>query len=871
MMKKTLLTLSISALLFGCDSENTEAALVSKTNTATEQTRLLHVPSPQWQDQIIYFTMTDRFADGDTSNNDQGLGEYDPTRESHYSGGDIKGLINNLDYIKNLGATALWTTPLVANQWWSAAGNYGGYHGYWATDFSAVDAHVGTLDDYQELSHQLHTNGMYLIQDIVVNHTGNFFNYKGGQAGYDSADTAKNFTLLVPQDAPQPAPVQAPFDLIDRNNPEHVAADIYNWTPSITDFNNQSQQYTYQLASLADINTRNPVVINNFKKIYGDWIKNVGVDAFRIDTVRYVEHEFFNRFMHDSDGIHAAAKSTGRDHFLAFGEVFETSEPYENKAEQSITSYLDSSGLPQLNSVISFPLHHDLKTVFAQGFPTAHLAYRIEQHMKVYDNPYVVPTFIDNHDMGRFLATGDLAGFKQALATILTIPGIPTIYQGSAQAMTESRQAMFKGGFMAQRDYFNQDSEMFKFIARLAKLRTSDNLFTRGDLKIITANKNGSGALAYTRSYQGRTVLVMFNTSRNPILLDSIKVSDQAEKLRSLFGEFASMQTNQQGLLTTQLPGRAIIIAELDTIDNQSSKPLNSIAISPQHFNKTVSKNVQLTGNSTFINSQLHIVKNTRLDNVVTVNTDANGRWQYEYPVVNLGQELVSLVAYHPATQTTSNSINFTTEVTDVDYRQHLDDPANDDTGLTGKLTAPQHDQSKGQQDITAIDAVIGGDVLSLTLTMKELTYDWLPANGFDNVAFSIFIDLGKNQGQQTLPMINAQMPHNWQWDLGHVVYGWGNTTFSPVNSNAENQGDKFGIAPQVVVDKEAKTIKFIYRGSDFDVSSWKNAKLYITTWDITGEGAYRQLQPTPSPWNFGGGPDNGAKILDSAELELVD
>ena len=115
--------------------------------------------------------------------------------------------------------------------------------------------------------------------------------------------------------------------------------------------------------------------------------------------------------MHDPDGIHAVAKSTGRDRFLAFGEVFDTSEPFNNDAEMRVASYLGDEDMPQLNSVISFPLHHDLKTVFAQGFPTAHLAYRIQQHMDAYPDPYVIPTFIDNHDMGRFLSSGDVAGF----------------------------------------------------------------------------------------------------------------------------------------------------------------------------------------------------------------------------------------------------------------------------------------------------------------------------------------------------------------------------------------------------------------------------------------------------------------------------
>lgn len=870
--KYGLSLLALTTFVMACtpdtDRQQTRQADLSETKSDSEL--MLHVPSPQWQDQIIYFLMTDRFSDGDPSNNDQGLGEYDPTKESHYSGGDLQGVINNLDYIQNLGATAVWTTPIVANQWWYTKGSYGGYHGYWATDFSDIDKHIGDLSTFKALSDKLHRRGMYLVQDIVVNHTGNFFNYEGGMQGYDPMDTAKNFILLESPDSAQPAPIQPPFDLIDRHNKDHVEADIYNWTPSISDYGDLSQQYTYQLATLADINTKNPVVLDRFKQIYRDWILNTGVDAFRIDTVRYVEHEFFHHFMHDDDGIHAAAKSTGRDHFLAFGEVFDTSKPYQNDAEHRVASYLGSKDKPELNSLISFPLHHELKTVFAQGFPTDHLAYRIQQHMEVYDNPYIIPTFIDNHDMGRFLASGDVAGFKQALATIMTIPGIPTIYQGSAQAMVESRQAMFKGGYMAEQDHFDQNAELYQFIAELARIRTSDKLFTRGTLEILGSNLNGAGLLAYKRMYQGRTVLIMFNTSRNDILVEGLKVSDQPGELTSIFGPNAKMALTTEGKLTTELKGRSIIIAEVTDIQLAADATPAKIKILTLEPKGPVTEDLLISGSSTLPNSKLKVVKNTRLDTASEVTTDDSGNWQFNYPVKNLGEELVSILLYHTETKTTSGQISFTTEVTTPQYEFEFDDPRNDDHGLSGKLLAPQHAQSKGQQDIVAVKVEIGGENLKLTLTMREFTDDWIPANGFDNVAFSIFFGLKDQTGVKSLPLLNAQMPNDNMWNLGHVVYGWGNTTFSTLGADAKHQGEKFGVAPSVKVDKLKKSISFTYKTSDFGISSWLHANVYITTWDITGEGAYRELEPNKSEWSFSGGHHNDAKILDEVTIKLT-
>ncbi len=153
----------------------------------------LHVPSPVWGDQIIYFVMTDRVEDGDPTNNDQGAGEYDPSDHRRYSGGDLKGIEQRLDDIQGMGATAVWLTPPVANQWYDDYVDYGGYHGYWARDFKSVDEHYGTLEDYQSLSKSLHGRGMYLVQDIVLNHTANYSVYEKNK--FNVNDVCENFRL----------------------------------------------------------------------------------------------------------------------------------------------------------------------------------------------------------------------------------------------------------------------------------------------------------------------------------------------------------------------------------------------------------------------------------------------------------------------------------------------------------------------------------------------------------------------------------------------------------------------------------------------------------------------------------------------------
>ena len=519
----------------------------------------LHVPSPDWRDQFIYMAFIDRFQDGDPSNNDQGHGEYDPSRGSHFSGGDIQGIIQRLGYLKSLGVTAIWVTPPVANQWWSSSYRAAGWHGYWAVDFRKVDAHFGTLDDYRQLSHALHRNGMYLMQDVVVNHVGNFFEYDGQ---YDPNDTAKNFRLLE-ADSIQPAPTQPPFHQIDRNNPDHVAADIYYWTPTIADFSDRKQELTHSLGLLSDINTENPEVIRVLKETYKHWMDAAGLDGFRLDTVSLVDHEFWRRFMHDEDGIYAHAKRLGKNHFLTFGEVSAFSEPYADEGERRVASYLGTEEKPELNSVLNYPLYWEIKRVLVEGQATAQLAHRLQTYMALYADPHVAVNFIDNQDTPRFLSAGHLAAFRQALALLFTVPGIPVIYQGTEQGLTEPRPAMFAGGFLNERGSFDPDSRHYRYLQGLAGLRRENPALSRGGLEILASEPAGAGLFAYRRDYLDEALIVLMNSADHRILVHNLDAKiGPNRKLEALLSEqfTGSAASGPQGLLNLELPARTILV-----------------------------------------------------------------------------------------------------------------------------------------------------------------------------------------------------------------------------------------------------------------------------------------------------------------------
>jgi alpha-amylase len=138
--------------------------------------------------QVFYFVMTDRFANGSTANDTGGIpggpdaSGFDPTRISHYHGGDLIGLTSKLDYIKQLGVSAIWITPPFRNK--PMQEGTAGYHGYWILDFTAIDPHLGTESDFREFVTQAHARGLRVYLDIVANHTADVIKYKDGTTTY---------------------------------------------------------------------------------------------------------------------------------------------------------------------------------------------------------------------------------------------------------------------------------------------------------------------------------------------------------------------------------------------------------------------------------------------------------------------------------------------------------------------------------------------------------------------------------------------------------------------------------------------------------------------------------------------------------------
>lgn len=867
-----LLATAVSFVIAGCFDSN---------DHGEQSSSYRHVASPDWRDQIIYFLMIDRFNDGDSSNNDQGTGEYDPSSDKKFSGGDIAGVQQKLDYIAGLGATTVWMTPPVANQWWDPAQNYGGYHGYWARDMQKIDEHFGDLKQYQALATELHQRGMYLIQDIVVNHVGNYFTYSGT---YDPAQPCHGFEL-IPNSLAAGQSLPSPLNLNQCNSPESQQAAIYHWTPQIADHNDLNQQLTYQLSDLDDLNTATPAVRDYLKQSYRYWIEQVGVDAFRVDTVKFVEHDFYHDFFHGQNGILDKAKETGRNDFLSLGEIFEASTPYNTEGEEKLIAYLGTKEKPELESMLNFPLQATMSQVFGGGRPTAELGFRLRKMMEMYPDPYRLGNFIENHDMARFLAQANLSDLKQALFTMLTLPGIPVLYQGTEQAFTGHRDAMFGHGYREdgqQIDSFDSDSEMYHFIQKLTTLRHQHKVLSRGNLTILAEEKNGAGVFAYRRHIDGNDLLVILNTAQETILLNRMETGLGGNtRLRILntlnMAESQEIVTAEDGTLTLALQPKSamMVIAEGG---GQLPQQDHTMALLTDLQGKILDKNFPLTGTGT-PGSQIRLVIDGRLGTADRITVDENGNWQ---GLLNLrhfqvGLQSHRLALYEEASGSSTADVHFQSRVSFPDLPSiTLDDSGdagNGTGGPMGNYHLPEdtsYDKSNPQLAIEQAKVFQIGSNVRLSLQMASVSDTWLPTLGFDHVGFSIFIHLpGQEGGLSMLPKLNATMPGGQTWHRQVLAFGWQNSLYSSQGATSDQLGESITPAPTITVDKASRTINFDFASAALgEPMSLNGIQFYVTTWDLDGlSSTYRPLQREHALWSFSGGTEQDPLIWDDLPL----
>jgi glycosidase len=865
----------ITGALSGCANGPAQRALSADNPIGASVPDHLHVPSPDWRDQIIYFVMIDRFDDGDPGNNNQGANEFNPDQNARYSGGDLAGITRRLDYIRGLGATAVWITPPVRHRWWDARSNYGGYHGYWGEHFMEVDPHFGSLGDYQQLSSRLHQAGMYLVQDIVVNHMGNYFSYP---ESWSSTDAAQGF-VLNPDHQGRTAPTQRPFSINDVRKDGDRAAGIYHWTPPITDYNDALHEHTFQLADLDDLNTETPAVRDALRQSYGYWIDSVGVDAYRVDTAFYVPESYFDDFLNSSDakhpGILRVAERSGRSGFHVFGEGFGIDRPFADEQARKIDRYMrDGSGKTLLPSMINFPLYGTLNDVFARGRPTAELGHRIRSMMSLHARPHLMPTFVDNHDVDRFLRGGSEAALMQSLLLTMTLPGIPTIYYGTEQGFNEPRGAMFAKGFKSGgRDRFDTDAPLYRFIQGISRMRRGNPVLSRGIPRVLSENAAAAGAFAYLMQDGTDTALIVFNTADHEVLLDNLVVgATPGSVLKGIYGihalpdDIVLAQDGSAHLRLAARSGQVWMMQGRKQTSRASTTDLSLLPLGKDAF----ATDFEVRGKAE-PRSKFQLVVDGDLARAPWIEADADGEWQ---GLIDTGSMISpaaehSVVAWDGAAATQRETFHVTKQWALLIEQA---DPVGDDNGPDGRYRYPD-DPSWTQPrplDIHRVRVSGAGGALRIELKMNQVVAGWNPANGFDHVAFTLSFEVpGKSGGTAVLPLQNADLPDGMHWHYRLRTHGWSNAFFEAPGATRQSEGRPVVPGADLQADRDTGVVRFTVPAAALGhLSTLSGLRIHINTWDY--DGGYKSLVPAASRHSFNGG--DGAVdplIMDSTLIEI--
>jgi len=545
------------------------------------------------QDEVIYFMLPDRFENGDPRNDRGGLkGDrsrtgFDPTAKGFYHGGDIKGITKRLGYIQDLGATALWVGPIFKNK--AVQGPPGhqsaGYHGYWITDFTQVDPHLGTNADFEAMVDAAHARGLKVYMDIVVNHTADVIQYRecpartpcpyrneadypyqrsGGPSGAvinqgfagDTVRTADNFAKLTRPDSAYTPYVPAAERTT--KTPAWLNDPIYYHNRGNTAFTGESSTKG-DFSGLDDVMTENPRVLMGMIDIFGGWIDRFGIDGFRIDTARHVNPEFWAAFV---PAIRARAAARGIPNFHIFGEVAEHSLDPGVLAQHT--------RVDQLPAVLDFAFREAVFATVAGTRGTNAWETLINGdalYANGFDTAVTLPTFTGNHDDGR-IAHFITRAFPQASqdeilkrvelsnALLLTLRGVPTIYSGDEQRFTgdggdqDSREDMFASKVADFNDnrllgtdtttatpHFGENNPLYRQIATLARLRVANPPLTRGR-QLLRARDDKPGLLAISRfdPVTGREFLLAFNTSTAAVTRN-VQVETSSTTFETLAGQ----------------------------------------------------------------------------------------------------------------------------------------------------------------------------------------------------------------------------------------------------------------------------------------------------------------------------------------------
>ena len=497
----------------------------------------VYFPSPQdWRDVNIYQLFTDRFADGDTSNNTTGAMEINrsawfesgknfPQNRNYHHGGDWKGLKDNLDYLTGMGVNAVWISGVQMNTQGKDV-RYTPYHMYHPTDFFNVDPVMGTFQDLKDLIEACHARGIYVILDVVINHTADLNGLSGNNQEDDKFYWASsNGTFGWWNDRRHPYPFN---DL----RWFHNNGTINNWDAF-------PETLQGQFKGTDDLATGSGHVTYWLAEAFKNLIDATDCDGFRVDAIKHVEYNWVKKW---ADDIRKHAVTKGKNDFILFGELF----VYDNNA---LASYCKEPGY-SFNSALFFPMSQTIKRVFVDNGSTGELTQALSAKSQYGEGENRLVTFIDNHDVNRiglFISqSGDLGRInyvmKPALTFLYTAAPVPCLFYGTEHGFNQGghfngsatgvqnpddgdwqRENMSNRGFQpgpaAGNKLAQTDAPQYQHIKALNAARKNFPALTRGSFT-ERWQSGSAGAYAFSRVLLEQEALVALNTAEGNINLN---------------------------------------------------------------------------------------------------------------------------------------------------------------------------------------------------------------------------------------------------------------------------------------------------------------------------------------------------------------
>lgn len=494
-----------------------------------------------WDEAVIYFTVTDRFFDGNESNNGAGY-DISENGTSSYHGGDFAGLTEKLDYLKDLGVNTIWITPIVENEMadglvTDVAGiKSWGYHGYWASDFEKLDSHLGTEEEFETLLNEAHNRGMKIMVDVVLNH-----------AGYNNEDYFNN--ILKDEE-------DNPIRMI-REGDEIVIGDDKKGP----------------LSDLPDFLTENEEVRNLLVEWQSNWVSKYDIDYYRVDTVKHVDDTTWSAFKNALTKIDPDFKMIGE----WAGGGYGTDAGMLNEG--------------RMDSLLDFDFNGEA-TEFVKGDMTGTEAFMNARNAAI-DNTATLGAFIGSHDEPGFAYAlmhpeDGIEGVseeramnltKVAASLQMTAKGQVVIYYGEELGQTGANNYPYQENrYDFAWDQVTEDNDMLNHYKKMLDIRNEyTEVFAKGARSTVVASNEG-GFDIFAKSHRGTTVYTALNIGTEPVTYTLTGQSSGGSLLDLYSGK--SYSIDGKGNVTITIPaaadgGTAVFVRDEFYVETVESKTFN--------------------------------------------------------------------------------------------------------------------------------------------------------------------------------------------------------------------------------------------------------------------------------------------------------